>query len=128
MAPISDISASLNHDPAGFQARAALGAARRAVPWLAGLGWERAAVCVRTAADFLGLLLRVRLSDVSDMDLSGACFPDVDMLAGVTWTDDTSWPPHVIGWVRGQSTEICPGVYLVRDDGRWGPSANRADA
>jgi hypothetical protein len=87
-----------------------------------------AAVHLVAASDFLGMILRMSLSDVSEMDLSGESFGDVDVLVGVTWTDGTCWPPAVAGWVRRQSKKLRPGVYLVQGGGTWNPAEDLVDA
>ena len=51
--------------------------------------------------------------DVSGLDLSRAVLPDVDLLKGVIWTLETTWPPGLAETVRAQSTMIGDGVYQV---------------
>jgi hypothetical protein len=52
--------------------------------------------------------------DVSGVDLHQLDLPDLDVLTGVVWTEDTTWPPEVADQVRARSDEIQPGVYQVR--------------
>lgn len=51
--------------------------------------------------------------DASGADLSAADFPDLDILHGVIWTSDTTWPPGIARRVRSRSRQIRPGVYQV---------------
>ncbi|MGH3224853.1 MAG: hypothetical protein ACRDPY_40275 [Streptosporangiaceae bacterium] len=52
--------------------------------------------------------------DASGADLSTANFPDLDLLDGIIWTLETTWPPEVANGVRSRSRQIGPGVYQVR--------------
>lgn len=72
-----------------------------------------------TASDFLGLVLRARLSDVSDMDLADISFTDVNMLVGLNWSDGTSWPPYLSIWVHDHSITIRPGHYRIHCGCAW---------
>ena len=47
-------------------------------------------------------------------DLSGMEIERVEILEGVTWTDQTRWPPGIKELVREASEEIGDGVYQVR--------------
>jgi hypothetical protein len=67
----------------------------------------------RVLATQLGLDLHELEVDVSGADLSGMGI-NPDLLNGVVWTDQTSWPPGVASQVRAHSTEIRAGVYQVR--------------
>lgn len=55
--------------------------------------------------------------DASGVDLSGGLFHDLDVLIGVIWTLDTTWPDDVVYEVHARSDEISPGVYQVRRSG-----------
>lgn len=52
--------------------------------------------------------------DASGADLSHVKIGDLDVLDGVIWTRQTSWPPGIADKVREQSDEILDGVYQVR--------------
>ncbi len=52
--------------------------------------------------------------DASGTDLSHGAFPDLSVLEGVVWTDDTIWPPGMAPQVLARSMKIRPGVYQVR--------------
>jgi hypothetical protein len=52
--------------------------------------------------------------DASGADLSSLDLPDVSVLEGVVWTEETTWPAGVLGEVRAQSEMIRDGVYQVR--------------
>jgi hypothetical protein len=97
-------------------------------PPAAGHRWKHIGAYLGTAADFLKFLIRERLSDVYGMDLISACFTDVGVLVGVTWTDDTTWPPQVASWFRAQSRKTRPGVYLVLGGGMWKQADALVDA
>jgi hypothetical protein len=60
-------------------------------------GCQDAIVHLETARDFLVMLRQLRLSDVSGMDLSDVYVCDLDLLIGITWTDDTTWPADITG-------------------------------
>ena len=81
-----------------------------------------------TAFEFLGLVLRARLSDVSDMDLADVSVTDVDMLVGLNWSDGTSWPSSLSGWIHGHSAIIRPGYYRIHHGCAWNPALEFADA
>lgn len=51
--------------------------------------------------------------NASGADLSGTHLPDVDLLEGVIWTAETTWPPEVEEEVHARSREISPKVYQV---------------
>jgi hypothetical protein len=51
--------------------------------------------------------------DASGADLSEADLPNLDVLDGVIWTPETTWPPGVRERVRQRSRPIGPGVYQV---------------
>jgi len=51
--------------------------------------------------------------DASGADLSEADLPDLDVLDGVIWTPETTWPPGVRERVRQRSRPIGPGIYQV---------------
>jgi len=55
--------------------------------------------------------------DASGVDLSALDLPDMSVLEGVVWTDETAWPPGVHEQVIPLSEEIDLGVYKVRSDG-----------
>ncbi len=67
--------------------------------------------------DVLARMGRVLLDaapvDASGLDLSDLRLPDIDVLAGVTWTKQTIWPDEVRAVVEDRSTPIRPGVYRV---------------
>jgi hypothetical protein len=54
--------------------------------------------------------------DVSGADLSDLHLTDLDVLAGVLWTWETTWPHDVTAQVDARSTEIFPGVFRVSGD------------
>jgi hypothetical protein len=80
------------------------------------------------ASDVLGLVLRARLSDVSDMDLAEASVTDFDVLVGLNWSDGTSWPPGLYGWVHDHSTTTRPGHYRIHGGCAWNPVQDLVDA
>ncbi len=51
--------------------------------------------------------------DASGADLSAITIEDLDVLDGVIWTGQTTWPPSITDQVRACSREIRPGVYQV---------------
>lgn len=51
--------------------------------------------------------------DASGADLSHADIHGVEVLGGVIWTVQTTWPPGMAAGIRSQSREIRPGVYQV---------------
>jgi hypothetical protein len=55
--------------------------------------------------------------DASGVDLSALDLPDMSVLEGVVWTDETAWPPGVHEQVVPLSEEIDRGVYKVRRGG-----------
>jgi hypothetical protein len=55
-------------------------------------------------------------ADVSGVDLSDAHI-DMEALADVIWTSDTTWPADIADDVRAGSEELRPGVYKVRGPG-----------
>jgi hypothetical protein len=60
--------------------------------------------------------------DASGADLSALDLTDMTVLEGVTWTDETTWPPGMLERVRTRSREIRPGVYQVRGGSERDPS------
>jgi hypothetical protein len=60
--------------------------------------------------------------DASGADLSEVDLPDLDVLDGVIWTPETTWPPGVAHGVRSRSREIRPGVYQVCSGSERDPS------
>jgi hypothetical protein len=55
--------------------------------------------------------------DASGVDLSALDLPDMSVLEGVVWTDETIWPPGVREQVDPLSHEIDAGVYQVQSGG-----------
>jgi hypothetical protein len=51
--------------------------------------------------------------DASGIDLSRLDLSDLDVLVGVTWTQETKWPPGTAEGIRARSEEIRPMVYRV---------------
>jgi hypothetical protein len=51
--------------------------------------------------------------DASGANLSRVGISDLDILDGVIWTLQTTWPPGIAEKVRRQSDEIMPGTYQV---------------
>ncbi|HET9970328.1 MAG TPA: hypothetical protein VFQ68_18995 [Streptosporangiaceae bacterium] len=49
----------------------------------------------------------------SGADLSLLAIDDVEIVVGVVWDDETTWPPGIADHVRAASQEIRPGVYRV---------------
>jgi hypothetical protein len=56
--------------------------------------------------------------DASGVDLSDAHLPDVDLLDGVIWTPETTWPVTMENQVRAHSRQIRESVYQVHSGGR----------
>lgn len=65
------------------------------------------------ALDIAGLL-RAQQADVSAADLSGVEVRHMDVLDGVVWTRETTWPPGIVDQVEEHSDEIGFGVYRLR--------------
>jgi hypothetical protein len=70
------------------------------------------------ASDFTSALTRTcelaeREITASGADLSLLAIDDVEMVAGVVWDEETTWPPGIADHVRAASQEIRPGVYRV---------------
>ena len=59
--------------------------------------------------------------DASGADLSEANLPDVDLLDGVIWTPETTWPTAIESEVQAHSREIRDKVYQIHG-GRGIPS------
>jgi len=71
----------------------------------------------RALASDLARHLYTQRVDASGADLSDIAIEDVDVLDGVIWTDQTTWPPGIADQVRACSREIRPGVYQVVQGG-----------
>jgi hypothetical protein len=90
---------------------------------------DRSAAGTWEAADALSVALDRALSlnpvsvlasipvDVSGLDLSCAGIDDLNTLAGITFTAQTTWPPGITQSVHARSEEIRPGIYQVRGTG-----------
>lgn len=59
--------------------------------------------------------------DASGADLSAADVPDLTVLEGVIWTEETTWPPRMEGEVRSCSDVIGEGIYRVRNGSERDP-------
>jgi hypothetical protein len=57
--------------------------------------------------------LRTRHVDASGVDLSDVTIEDMDVLDGVIWSSQTTWPPGLRDQVRMCSREIGAGIYQV---------------
>lgn len=56
--------------------------------------------------------------DASGADLSGVRVSDPEILVGVIWTDETTWPADVADRIRILSQELSEGIYQVRGGGQ----------
>jgi hypothetical protein len=72
--------------------------------------------------DLVDAFADVRL-DASGVDLSALRFPDLEVLAGVVWSDETVWPEGVAELVRARSEQIGYRVWQVRGGSEREPSA-----
>jgi hypothetical protein len=62
------------------------------------------------------------------MDLASISVGDVDMLVGLNWSDGTSWPPNLSGWIHEHSTTIRQGHYRIVGGCAWNPAQALVDA
>lgn len=63
--------------------------------------------------DLIEVFAGVRL-DASGVNLSLLRFPDLEVLAGVVWSEATVWPKDVGELIRERSEEIGAGVWRIR--------------
>ncbi len=62
--------------------------------------------------------LQMQPVDASGADLSDLEIEDVEVLNGIIWTHETTWPSNIAGPVHARSEEVQPGVYQIRIGGR----------